>query len=168
MIVIKFLQKNPNYSGLHIEKTLQLYLNLVENSSLYNTPPTFAIYVAGLMFDWLLELGGVEKIADKNFEKSKLLYDTIDSSDFYNLRVAKDFRSKVNVPFFLQDEKLERLFISGANKRADKLDAEYSGDNTLMKTDMNIVPKPVDYYLPKLYNWYSDNKNNIDPNLFLY
>ena len=51
---------------------------------------------------------------------------------------------------------------------SDKLDAEYSGDNTLMKTDMKFVPKPVDYYLPKLYNWYSDNKNNIDPNLFLY
>ena len=118
IVIIKesLLHESPA-RGLGICPKVFDYSNLIQNSSLYNTPPTFAIYVTGLMFEWLLKEGGLEEIAKKNFEKSKLLYDTIDSSDFYRHNVSKKFRSRVNVPFFLPKQDLERFFIDGANKR---------------------------------------------------
>ena len=85
-----------------------------ENQSMINTPPTYSIYIAGLVFEWLLALGGVEAIEKENIAKAKLLYDTIDSTDFYINRVAVNNRSRMNVPFFLKDESLNDAFLKGA------------------------------------------------------
>lgn len=84
--------------------------------SMYNTPPTYSWYLAGLVFEWLLEQGGVEAVAQHNAEKAALLYDTIDGSDFYQSQVALSSRSKMNVPFQLADSNLDALFLeqSGA------------------------------------------------------
>jgi len=85
--------------------------------SMVNTPPTYAIYIAGLVFEWLIAQGGLEAIERKNVEKSQLLYDTIDASGFYRSPVRKQDRSRMNVPFRLADEALDGPFLKGAEER---------------------------------------------------
>lgn len=85
-----------------------------ENQSMINTPPTYSIYIAGLVFEWLLEQGGVAAIEKVNIAKANLLYDYIDSTDFYLNNVALNNRSRMNIPFFLKDESLNDAFLKGA------------------------------------------------------
>jgi phosphoserine aminotransferase len=86
-----------------------------ENASMVNTPPTYGIYIAGLVFEWLLALGGVAAIERVNIAKANLLYDYIDSTDFYANHVAINNRSRMNIPFYLRDESLNDAFLKGAN-----------------------------------------------------
>jgi phosphoserine aminotransferase len=87
---------------------------VAEHDSMYNTPPTYAIYIAGLVFQWLKRQGGVAAMERRNIEKAALLYDYLDSSDFYSNRIEHDCRSRMNVPFFLRDESLNAAFLAGA------------------------------------------------------
>jgi phosphoserine aminotransferase len=87
-----------------------------DNDSMYNTPPTYAWYLAGLVFQWLKGKGGLEAIAVINHRKARLLYDTIDESDFYSNPVDPDCRSWMNVPFTLADPALDAAFLEGAGK----------------------------------------------------
>lgn len=87
-----------------------------ENQSMINTPPTYSIYIAGLVFEWLLEQGGVEAIERVNIKKAQLLYDYIDSTDFYTNNIAINNRSRMNIPFYLRDESLNEAFLKGAEK----------------------------------------------------
>jgi len=84
--------------------------------SMYNTPPTFAWYLAAEVFDWLERNGGVAAMEQHNKEKAALLYDYIDASDFYTNKVAKHCRSLMNVPFWLNDESLNSLFLEKAEQ----------------------------------------------------
>ena len=86
-----------------------------EADSMLNTPPTYAIYIAGLVFKWLLAQGGLAAIEQKNVAKAKLLYDTLDASSFYSNPVRKEDRSRMNVPFKLRDEALDAAFLKGAH-----------------------------------------------------
>ena len=88
-----------------------------ENQSMINTPPSYGIYIAGLVFEWLLAQGGVAAIEKVNVAKAKLLYDCIDASDFYVNRVALANRSRMNIPFYLHDEALNDAFLQGAEAR---------------------------------------------------
>jgi phosphoserine aminotransferase len=89
-----------------------------EADSMLNTPPTYAIYVAGLVFEWLLAQGGLAAIERKNIEKATLLYDAIDGSGgFYVNPVEKKDRSRMNVPFKLRGESLDGAFLEGAQAR---------------------------------------------------
>jgi len=90
---------------------------VAENNSMFNTPPTYAIYIAGLVFKWLKRQGGVKEMEARNIEKSKLLYDAIDASSFYLNKVERDSRSRMNVPFFLADESRNEDFLAGAKAR---------------------------------------------------
>ena len=90
---------------------------VADNQSMYNTPPTYAIYIAGLVFQWLKRQGGVAAMEQRNIAKAALLYDYLDSTDFYDNRIAKDCRSRMNVPFFLKDESLNDTFLAGAKER---------------------------------------------------
>ncbi|MGH8808845.1 MAG: 3-phosphoserine/phosphohydroxythreonine transaminase [Noviherbaspirillum sp.] len=90
---------------------------VAENHSMYNTPPTYAIYIAGLVFQWLKKQGGVAAMERRNIEKASLLYGYLDSTDFYRNDIAKDCRSRMNVPFFLKDESLNDAFLVGAKER---------------------------------------------------
>ncbi|MBS1187313.1 MAG: serC [Burkholderiaceae bacterium] len=90
---------------------------VADHDSMFNTPPTFAIYMAGLVFQWLKRQGGVAAIEQRNIEKAALLYDCIDASDFYSNPVAQDCRSRMNVPFFLHDSALNEAFLAGAQER---------------------------------------------------
>ena len=87
-----------------------------EADSMHNTPPTYAIYIAGLVFNWLKDQGGLEAIAVRNREKAALLYDYLDSTDFYSSPVAKSDRSLMNVPFKLRDESQDEAFLKGAKE----------------------------------------------------
>ena len=88
-----------------------------ENQSMINTPPTYSIYIAGLVFEWLLEQGGVEAIEKLNIAKAQLLYEAIDSSHLYVNNVVAKNRSRMNIPFFLKDESLNEAFLKGAEAR---------------------------------------------------
>ena len=79
-----------------------------------NTPPTYAIYIAGLVFEWLLAQGGVPAIEQKNIAKAKLLYDYLDSTEFYVSPVRPEDRSRMNVPFKLRNAALDEAFLKGA------------------------------------------------------
>jgi phosphoserine aminotransferase len=88
------------------------YKVMADAGSMWNTPPTFAWYMSGLVFDWLLEQGGLEVMAERNQRKSSKLYAAIDGSDFYNNPVDPACRSWMNVPFTLADAKLDAQFLS--------------------------------------------------------
>ncbi|MBC9070710.1 3-phosphoserine/phosphohydroxythreonine transaminase [Thauera sp. CAU 1555] len=90
------------------------YKTVAEAGSMYNTPPTYAIYIAGLVFQWLKRQGGVAAMEARNIAKARLLYDYLDGSGFYENRVDPACRSRMNVPFFLKDESLNDAFLSGA------------------------------------------------------
>jgi len=92
------------------------YATHAKARSMYNTPPTFSVYVAGLVFQWLLENGGLATAEERNSAKAKLLYDFIDGSDFYLNPVEKADRSRMNVPFRLADSALEADFLASAAK----------------------------------------------------
>jgi phosphoserine aminotransferase len=85
--------------------------------SMLNTPGTYAIYIAGLVFEWLQGEGGLAAIEAKNVAKAKLLYDYLDQTRFYTNPVRKEDRSRMNVPFRLGDEKLNEAFLKGAEER---------------------------------------------------
>jgi len=90
------------------------YKTVADNESMYNTPPTYAIYIAGLVFQWLEQQGGLAAMEKHNRAKAALLYDHLDTTRFYKAPVAKDCRSWMNVPFKLADESLDGAFLKGA------------------------------------------------------
>lgn len=121
-------QKNLGPSGLSIciirEDLLELcpvnipsifnYRTIAENQSLYNTPPTFAIYVCKLVLEWLKVQGGVQAIEKINKEKAALLYGFLDNAALFKATIPLPFRSMMNVPFTTGNEKLDELFIQEA------------------------------------------------------
>jgi phosphoserine aminotransferase len=92
------------------------YKAQADADSMLNTCATYSIYVAGLVFKWLKQQGGLVSIEQKNMQKAKLLYDFLDSSSFFHNPVAKEDRSRMNVPFTLKDAKLDEEFLKGATK----------------------------------------------------
>ena len=93
------------------------YKIVADNDSMYNTPPTYAIYIAGLVFRWLKAQGGLAAIEQHNRAKAALLYDALDASGFYSAPVARDCRSWMNVPFKTPNEALDAAFVKGAESR---------------------------------------------------
>ena len=94
--------------------TMTSYKIIGGKDSLYNTPPTFGIYIIKLVLEWIQNMGGLEKLEAVNQQKAKLLYDAIDKSDFYKGTVRPDSRSIMNVPFRLPSEDLEKQFVAEA------------------------------------------------------
>jgi phosphoserine aminotransferase len=93
------------------------YKTHVDAESMYNTPPTYAIYIAGLVFQWIKRNGGLAAMEQKNIEKANLLYSYLETTDFYRNPVAKADRSRMNVPFTLKDAALDEEFLKGAKAR---------------------------------------------------
>jgi phosphoserine aminotransferase len=98
------------------------YKTVADNASMYNTPPTYGIYMAGLVFQWLKrqregDLTGIAAMEARNIAKARLLYDFIDQSAFYVNKVAANCRSRMNIPFFLRDESRNDAFLAGARER---------------------------------------------------
>lgn len=97
--------------------TAMNYQVAADNGSMYNTPATYSWYLAGLVFDWLKQQGGVSAMAVINQRKAKKLYDYIDASGFYANPVAVNNRSKMNVPFTLKDAALDKTFLAEAEQK---------------------------------------------------
>lgn len=113
VIIREDLIKDP----LSSTPTLYSYKVQAENHSLYNTPPTYCWYFAGLVFEWMKRRGGIETFYQINMKKAKKLYDVIDAhKDFYICRVHPECRSIMNVMFYLPDEKLTPIFLEHAGK----------------------------------------------------
>jgi phosphoserine aminotransferase len=124
-------QKNVGPAGLtivivrddligHAQKgtpTVMDYKQQADSGSMLNTPATYSIYVAGLVFKWIKRAGGLEGIERRNLAKANLLYDFLDRSEFFRNPVAKSDRSRMNVPFTLADPKLDGEFLKGAEER---------------------------------------------------
>jgi phosphoserine aminotransferase len=92
------------------------YKAVADDGSMLNTPPTFAWYMAGLVFKWLLAQGGVRAMGERNRLKAEALYSAIDASEFYENPVAHDSRSWMNVTFTLRKPELDKLFLSEASQ----------------------------------------------------
>lgn len=90
------------------------YANVAKAQSMFNTPPTYAIYMAGLVFKWLIRQGGLAAVEQNNIEKADALYSYLDGTDFYRSTVAERFRSRMNVPFLLHDDALNASFLKQA------------------------------------------------------
>jgi len=97
--------------------TMLDYKVQADADSMLNTPPTYAVYIAGLVFQWLERQGGVAGIEKRNIEKAQLLYDYLDGTQFYRNPVERADRSRMNVPFTLRDAALDEPFLKGAKER---------------------------------------------------
>ena len=93
------------------------YETHANNGSMYNTPPTYSWYMAGLVFEWIKEQGGLAAMGEINQRKAGKIYNLIDGSDFYGNPVDKNGRSWMNVPFTLADAELDGAFLAGAAER---------------------------------------------------
>ena len=102
---------------LPVTPTVLDYKAQAEADSMLNTPATYGIYIAGLVFQWLKQLGGLPKIAQMNQAKASVLYDYLDQTEFYYSPVEKDDRSLMNVPFRLRNEQLNDEFLKQAKQR---------------------------------------------------
>ena len=85
--------------------------------SMLNTPASYSMYVGGLVFKWLKQLGGLAAVEKLNIDKARLLYEFLDASEFFHNPVAKEDRSRMNIPFTLKDAKLDEAFLKGAVER---------------------------------------------------
>ncbi len=96
--------------------TMLDYKIMADNDSMYNTPPCYCIYIAKLVYEWIESLGGLEKMKEMNEKKAKVLYDYLDSQDYYIAPVQKESRSLMNVTFVTGDADLDKKFASEAAK----------------------------------------------------
>lgn len=94
--------------------TMLEWKTMAENDSMYNTPPCYPIYIAKLVYEWLLSIGGLDEMKKRNERKAALLYDYLDSQDYYKAPVRKDSRSMMNVTFVTGDADLDKKFASAA------------------------------------------------------
>ena len=103
------------YAGAEVPTYLDYKIH-ADNGSMYNTPPTFTIYVAGEVFKYLKSIGGIAEMERRNKEKAAILYDCIDSSELFSCPVAKEDRSIMNVVFMTGDAELDKKFIAEARE----------------------------------------------------
>ena len=92
------------------------YQTVADNQSMYNTPPTYSIYMAGLVLQWVKRQGGIAAIEARNIRKAEMLYGMIDATGFYRNKVHQDYRSRMNIPFYLHNEALNDAFLAGAKQ----------------------------------------------------
>lgn len=116
-VVLVIIRKDLIDVGSHDLPTMLQYRTHAEADSLYNTPPTFGIYIMGEVFRWIQENGGLAAMEERNRAKAALLYDYLDASDFFAGTADADSRSMMNVCFRGPDEALEAAFLKGASAR---------------------------------------------------
>ena len=97
--------------------TMLNYQVMADNGSMYNTPPTYCIYIAKLVYEWILSLGGLQKMCERNERKAALLYDYLDGQNYYIAPVEKSSRSMMNVTFLTGDSDLDKQFVTQAEER---------------------------------------------------
>lgn len=115
-LTIVIIRKDLLGNAMDITPTMLNYVTHSENGSMFNTPPCYTIYIAGLVFKWIKELGGLEKIAEINRKKAKILYDFLDNSKLFKGTVVPEDRSLMNVPFITGNEELDAKFVKDSKE----------------------------------------------------
>ena len=115
-LTIVIIRKDLIGNAKDITPTMFNYATHAENASMFNTPPCYTIYVAGLVLKWIKKLGGLEKIKEINEKKAKILYDFLDNSKMFKGTVEKADRSLMNVPFVTGNDELDAKFVAEAKK----------------------------------------------------
>ncbi|MBS0001200.1 MAG: 3-phosphoserine/phosphohydroxythreonine transaminase [Cyclobacteriaceae bacterium] len=115
-LTVVIIRENLAGKAMDITPVMFNYQIHIDNGSRYNTPPSFAVYMAGLVFEWLINLGGVKVIEKINREKAALLYDFLDNSKLFRATVSGPDRSIMNVPFILPSDELNEKFIREASE----------------------------------------------------
>ena len=137
--------------------TMLNYSTYAENNSLYNTPPTFAIYMLSLVLEWVKEQGGVKSIQKNNEEKAKYIYDAIDNSEgFYKAHATEESRSLMNITFTLPNEELTKKFLQEAKERQFIGLAGHRSVGGCRASAYNAVPKEA---CEALANFMTEFKN---------
>ena len=121
--------------------TMMDWKTMAENDSMYNTPPCFAIYMAGLVYKWIEQLGGLEVMKEMNVKKAAVLYDYLDSQDYYIAPVKKESRSMMNVTFVTGDADLDKKFASEAGKAGLKNLKGHRSVGGMRASIYNAMPK---------------------------
>ena len=103
-------------NAMEMTPTMFNYKIHADNGSMYNTPPTYGIYILGLVLDWIKEMGGLTEMEKRNKRKAELLYSFLDSSKLFKATVQGKDRSLMNVPFVTGNEELDAKFVSEAKK----------------------------------------------------
>ena len=113
-LTIVIVRKDLLGNAMDITPTMLNYVTHAEKESMFNTPPCYTIYVAGLTLKWIKKLGGLEKMAEINKKKAAILYDFLDNSKLFKGTVVKEDRSLMNVPFITGNEELDAKFVKEA------------------------------------------------------
>jgi phosphoserine aminotransferase len=116
-VVLVLIRKDLVGNAYDYTPTMFNYKTYAEEQSMYNTPPTYNIYIAKLVFEWIKEQGGVKEIHKINVHKADLLYDFLDNSKLFKATVQKEFRSLMNIPFVTGDETLDNDFVKQATAK---------------------------------------------------
>jgi len=115
-VTIVIIRKDLIGNAMDITPTMLKYDTHSENGSMFNTPPCYCIYIAGLVFKWIKSIGGLEEMKKRNEAKAKLLYDFLDNSKLFKGTVVPEDRSLMNVPFVTGNEELDAKFVAEAKK----------------------------------------------------
>ncbi len=115
-VTIVIIRKDLIGNAMDITPTMLKYETHSENGSMYNTPPCYSIYIAGLTFKWIKKMGGLEKMKELNVKKAKILYDFLDNSKMFKGTVVPEDRSLMNVPFITGNEELDAKFVAESKK----------------------------------------------------
>ena len=115
-VTIVIIRKDLIGNAMDITPTMLNYKTHSENGSMFNTPPCYTIYIAGLVFKWIKKLGGLEEMKKINEKKAKILYDFLDSSKLFKGTVVTEDRSLMNVPFITGNDELDAKFVAEAKK----------------------------------------------------
>ncbi len=121
--------------------TMLEWKTMAENGSMYNTPPCYTIYMAKLVYEWILGMGGLEVMKEKNVAKAKVLYDYLDSQSYYIAPVKADSRSMMNVTFVTGDADLDKKFASEAGKAGLKNLKGHRSVGGMRASIYNAMPK---------------------------
>jgi len=121
--------------------TMLEWKTMAENGSMYNTPPCYTIYVAKLVYEWILSIGGLDEMKKRNEEKAAVLYDYLDSQDYYVAPVKKCSRSMMNVTFVTGDADLDKKFASEAAKAGLKNLKGHRSVGGMRASIYNAMPK---------------------------
>ena len=113
-VTIVIIRKDLIGNAMDITPTMLNYQTHADNGSMFNTPPCYCIYIAGLVFKWIKKLGGLEEMKKINEKKAKILYDFLDSSKLFKGTVVPEDRSLMNVPFVTGNEELDAKFVAEA------------------------------------------------------
>ena len=111
-VTIVIIRKDLIGNAMDITPTMLNYVTHAENGSMFNTPPCYCIYIAGLVFKWIKKMGGLEEMKKINEKKAKILYDFLDSSKLFKGTVTKEDRSLMNVPFVTGNDELDAKFVA--------------------------------------------------------